>query len=86
METVVHDTSVCLPSKVDTRGLVNPYTFKFNDKFMQKETAPNYYPPLVRKQMNEYMTKTSIRLDQATRIREQGNHTTTSQIREKSDE
>lgn len=30
---------------------------------MQKETAPNYYPPLLRKQMNEFMNKTSIRLE-----------------------
>ena len=49
--------------KVDSRGLVNPYSHKFSDSFMQKETAPNYYPPLLRKQMNEFMNKTSIRME-----------------------
>ena len=50
-------------SKVDSRGLVNPYTYKFSDTFMQKESAPNYYPPLLRKQMNEFMNKTSINMN-----------------------
>jgi hypothetical protein len=30
---------------------------------MQKESAPNYYPPLLRKQMNEFMNKTSINMN-----------------------
>lgn len=52
-----------MANPVDSRGLKNPYQFKFSDKFMQKETAPNYYPPLMRKQMNEFMSKTSINLN-----------------------
>ena len=59
---VTLDTDLPGP-KIDNRGLSNPYSFKFMDKFMQKESAPNYYPPVLRRQMADFMTKTSIRLD-----------------------
>ena len=39
---------------------------------MQKESAPNYYPPLVRRQMQDYMTKTSIKLEQGAKLRHPG--------------
>ena len=40
---------------VDSRGMKDPYRFKFTDTFMSKESAPNYYPPVMRKQMKDYM-------------------------------
>ena len=62
-ETVSLNTDLAVPNKVDSRGLTNPYSFKYTDRFMQKKTAPNYYPPTVRMQMKNYMNTTSVNMD-----------------------
>jgi hypothetical protein len=39
----------------------NPYAFKVGSKIMMKEHAPQYYPVKKRKEMSDYMSKSSIR-------------------------
>jgi len=62
-EKVHLDTSLPLANPTDARGLSNPYVYKYSDKFMQRDQAPNYYPPVVRRQMHDFMTKTSIKFN-----------------------
>ena len=52
-----------VPNRLDARGMTNPYAYKYSDSFMQKTSAPQYYPSDVRQQMCEFMTKASVNLD-----------------------
>jgi hypothetical protein len=54
-EMVPIQSDLIAANHVDSRGMKDPYRFKFTDTFMSKESAPNYYPPVMRKQMKDYM-------------------------------
>ena len=56
-------SGLIVANPIDSRGMKDPYRFRFTDSFMKKDKAPNYYPPVMRRQMNEYMSKTSINFE-----------------------
>ncbi len=61
--TVVNKQNPFKPSQPSGQ-LANPFAFRVGDPQMQKENAAQYYPPNIRMEIRQYLSRSSVRFKQ----------------------